>query len=375
MAYNRNEIFQAIGKFIGRFNYLQDVYEDLDVIWDEQIDVLDVSTETRELLNRAADTQEDQRETVKDMKTATKADVTSYITTELREMLGVVKANDVDEVLDALADAMYLQSPPDYVLANVIPPPEEPPAGGPDTKFDIDNGGVGLGYVTDFHAQQTHQDVEFVAEVISVTGTPGEESWSLKCKKTNGVVENLGTFLTGDTFESRKYGKAFRIEEITSIIETNDDSNQLSNWSLTGATKRKGDEEGDKKANGNSSYYGIYYVKLYDLAGTRYVELYRDSARTDKVAEGNRVGDGTINLAAFGGSGLTGSVDVAYTVDDNDIYIIYPFELEVGDRMYYTSEVTTPALFQTFFVEEYDYALPADAVPTVLEAWAQISGL
>lgn len=369
MAYNRNEIFQAIGKFIARFNELEVQKGDLETIWSEQIAVLNVSDETRRLLERGADTATDQRETVDDMKAATKADVTTYITTELREMLDVVEANSIPKVLDALQDAMYLAV--DTVEENVIPPPEDPLPGGPDDAFDIDNGGVALLYIIDFHSQQTHDDIEFLFECISVTGTIGEETWNVKAKRTNGTVETIGSVVTGSWIYSEKYGKAFRIVSIAAIIETNDGANQLSNWVLAGTTKRKGDEWTESITRANASWYGIYYAELTDAAGTRKVELFRDLAKTEKVATGTRVGDGTLVLAAAGGSGLTGSVDVAYTGDDLDIYIIYPFELEVGDRANYVSAVTTPAIFQTFFVEEYDKALPASDAPTVTEAWAE----
>jgi len=369
MAYIRNEIFQAIGKFIARFNELEVQKGDLETIWSEQIGVLNVSDETRRLLERAADTAQDQRETVDDMKAATKTNVSNYITTELREMLEVVEVNSIPKVLDALQDAMYLAD--DTVHENTIPPPEEPPLGGPDDAFDIDDAGVGYLWPLTFHEQQVHDDIEFLFQCISTTGTPGEETWSIKCKRTNGTVESLGTVLSGVVFYSEKYGLSFRIEAITVIEEKLDGANQLSNWVLNGAAKRKGDEWTEDIAHANASWYGQYFVELTDAAGTRKVELFRDAAKTEKVATGTLIGDGTLTLAAVGGSGLTGTVDVAYTIDDLDIELRYPFEFAVGDRASLISSVGASKLFQTFFVEEYNKALPASDAPTVNEAWAQ----
>jgi len=168
-----------------------------------------------------------------------------------------------------------------------------------------------------------------------------------------------------------KYGLTFKIVTRTVIYESGDGANQLSNWSLSGAVKRKGNEDssGDL-SDGNSDYYGVYYVKLYDTAGTRTVELYQDSGLTTMVASGSRVGDGTITLAQAGGSGLSGSVDVAYTGDDPSIYVKYPFPHEVGDKFYFLSEVSAAKNFQTFFVEQFDRALPCDDPETVDDDWA-----
>ena len=58
-----------------------------------------------------------------------------------------------------------------------------------------------------------------------------------------------------------------------------------------------------------------------DLAGTRTVTLYKAAAKTpgDIVAQGSLTGDGTITLTQQLGSGLSGSVDVAWTANDTDI--------------------------------------------------------
>ena len=370
MAYDRDEIFQAVGKFIARFNFLETVKASLETVWTQQIGELNESDETRALLERAADTQVDQQDTIDDMKAAVKADITEYITTELREMLDVVPANDVVAVLDALQDAMYLAD--DTVFQQTHPAPVAIGSGEADTRFDIDNAGVGrIGWIY-FHDQQTHDDVEFLFKCISITGVIGAETWSLSCKKSNGTVEELSTFISGDSFQSEKYGLDIAIVPTAAIEEGGDGANQLDNWVLAGATKRKGDEYTEPIQIANASWYGLYHVKLFDVAGTRTVELYRDSGLTEKVAEGSRVGDGAIALAAVGGSGLTGSVDVAYTGDDNTITLKYPFEIAVGDKATFISDVTVAKLFQTFFVEEYDKALPASGAPTVLEVWATI---
>lgn len=93
---------------------------------------------------------------------------------------------------------------------------------------------------------------------------------------------------------------------IAGVVEVNGDANnQTSNWVFSG--------QSDSNTNG-----GFLYWKLTDVAGTRTVQVYSDAAMAVLVAAGTRVGDGGVSLAAFGGSGLDGSVDVAYTGDDTD---------------------------------------------------------
>lgn len=84
-----------------------------------------------------------------------------------------------------------------------------------------------------------------------------------------------------------------------------DAASQLSDWSWTGAAL-------------TNTNYGLLYWTLSDVGGTRTVSIYKDAAKTSLVAQGSRVGDGPITLAAQSGSGLSGSVTVAYTAGDAD---------------------------------------------------------
>jgi len=370
--YDRDEAFKAIGKSIARYNELVSQQADQETIVEEHIPLLNESSETRDMLVSVMNERTSNIARFESAQAQAVDVVEEYIQTGLATMLDVVDT-DVGgseltaKVLDALEDAMYLND--DSVLCNQITPDEEPPDGGADLKADIDNAGVGELYVRTTYDQQTHDDLDFELECIDAS-VPLSEIWLLRNSKEDDIGRITSNVLFTDAQE--KYGKTFELTVRDVIYETNDNNNQLSNWVLNGAVKRKGNERSSPSlARGNSSYWGLYYVKLYDTAGTRTVELYQDFARTILVASGSLLGDGTIILAAAGGSGLTGSVDVAYVADDNDIVLKYPFPVEVGDKYYYTSEVATPALFQTFFVEQFDRALLCSGTPTVLEAWAQ----
>lgn len=90
------------------------------------------------------------------------------------------------------------------------------------------------------------------------------------------------------------------------ISELGDISDQLSNWSLSGVTTRETDS-------------GKLYWKLTDTAGTRMIQLFKDSGGVNLVASGSSVGDGAITLAEQNSSGISGNVDVAYSGDDIDL--------------------------------------------------------
>lgn len=95
-------------------------------------------------------------------------------------------------------------------------------------------------------------------------------------------------------------------DAVMQVAEAWNDLQQLSNWSLTGlsrfATSRAGSIKTQAKVD----------VAISDAAGTRTVEL---SVGGTVVASGSRVGDGAIALAMQNDSGLSGSVDIAYTAD------------------------------------------------------------
>lgn len=120
----------------------------------------------------------------------------------------------------------------------------------------------------------------------------------------NTLEKDQIIFVKGDTNLHMWHGGIGVIASTTQIItEAGDAANQLSVWSFIGMT------------TANSNVFVLYYT-LADVAGTRTVNVYKDSAGLNLVATGSLVGNGIITLAASGGSGLTGSVTVAYTTDD-----------------------------------------------------------
>ncbi len=143
------------------------------------------------------------------------------------------------------------------------------------------------------------------------------------CAKDNAVEIGSGVGATGlhRHSDGTKYRTFIKIgarvydlqatgqsDYVIEMAEAGDAADQLDNWVIEGA-------------NPGNTDAGVLYWKLTDTAGTRTVDLYKnsDGLEENKVASGSLAGDGTITLAAVNDSGLTGAVDVAYTADDTDL--------------------------------------------------------
>lgn len=119
----------------------------------------------------------------------------------------------------------------------------------------------------------------------------------------------------------RKFTQHSTVEvyRFNTITEYGDAGNSMSLWSFTGATLS------------NTDHGKVYWTLQQTGAGPDYtVIIYKDAAGLLKVAEGTRVGNGIITLAAFGGSGLSGAVTVTYAGDDLTLPANY---LEIPTRL------------------------------------------
>ena len=349
MAYNKTTIFQNIGKGVKKFDKIDTpstgFKAELDLVMGEIVALYNDSEGERRILNLFSNANRSDQAALDSMKSQTISIVSSYLTTVVREDLSVV-GSTAAAVIDALTDAMEDNS--DTVKQNTLS------MTGP--AADNDNAGNGTMHPPGY-TQQARDNNDIEVTCIDAT-TEGEEHWSAVCSR----LGSLGTAVSGTTFESETAGISFLIEAQEEIGEVNDNANQLDNWNFTGAEKGV-----------NTDAIGKVYVSLTDTAGTRTVSIYKDSGRTQLVAQGQRAGDGEVTLAEQGGSGLSGTVDVTYTQDDTDIYLILPFAFEVGDKFYFSTSISDKGLFQYFFVERFGKALPSASggSETVSESWAQ----
>jgi len=117
------------------------------------------------------------------------------------------------------------------------------------------------------------------------------------------------------------------------LTESGDADNELDSWSLTGVVPYT-----------NTDAAAKLYAKLTDTAGTRKVEIFKDSAKTLKVAEGTKVGDGTLTLSEENNSGISGTVDVTYSDGEDNVVLL--FEIEFGVREFSTGIEIEAEVFQ-----------------------------
>jgi hypothetical protein len=151
---------------------------------------------------------------------------------------------------------------------------------------------------------------------------------------------------------------------LPALAEAGDQASQLSNWSLSGFEKGV-----------NTAANGKIYVSLTKPAADTIVSLYKDSARTQLVAEGRIIGgaSGGVTLVAQNASGLTGTVDAAYTANDTDIEIVPAFEYREGDVFAFSTASDEAGTFQSFFRDNPKRSLPADGAgsETIPDSWAE----
>ena len=88
---------------------------------------------------------------------------------------------------------------------------------------------------------------------------------------------------------ARGLGQLGRAAETPVEVDCRDGGGQLATWIFSG-------ESADNTSQ------GVVYVELTDTAGTRKVSVFSDAGKTNKVAEGTRVGDGVLVLEARTGS-------------------------------------------------------------------------
>ena len=208
---------------------------------------------------------------------------------------------------------------------------------------DPDN--VGFGGVV---ISNIEEYVENGTVILTCTDeTIGSETFSVsqRVAGSNQIINAANDLVVARLFRSVDIGVQIVINR--SLSETNDAGNQLAGYSFSGET----DDNTDN---------GLLYVNLTDVAGTRTVDVYKDSIRTLKVASGSRVGDGTITLGQVNASGLTGSIVVIFTVDDIDITIhLNPFK--IGDEFRFELTNDEAGVIQTVVGRTWKMVLPSVA--------------
>lgn len=158
-------------------------------------------------------------------------------------------------------------------------------------------------------------------------------------------IQLVGTHLvSGSYYDESTGGDTWNRWFTSGTYENADAHNQFSAWSLTGVT-------------GAQTNNGVLYFRITDSAGTRTVELFKSSAggAGDRVAYGSRVGDGVVTLSADNGSGIGGSVTIAYTIDDTDLAsnMLYVWLMAMNGTFDFANYLTTNGIA----LSAYDWVL------------------
>lgn len=172
----------------------------------------------------------------------------------------------------------------------------------------------GLAFFTGSSSFRTHDDSSdnkvsgvYSHNAIEFSATEADE-WASWMMYINSLMNaGIGTIVarneSGGTFLK---GTLVYISGVNALVEAGDAAAQLSSWVLNGITLA------------NTNNMQLYWA-LSNSGSDRTINLYSDPGMTVLVATGTRNGDGSITITDGGsGSGISGSVTVAYTVDDSD---------------------------------------------------------
>ena len=141
------------------------------------------------------------------------------------------------------------------------------------------------------------------------TSVPSTWSRELQSNQTNrwNISRPDAVFAIKGTFG---YSQAF----FRTVTEAGDAATQLSNWDMAGLTG------------------AVLYWQLADVAGSARIRLYSDAAFANLVAEGTGAHISTVTLTAQNSSGISGTVDVNYSIDDVDVANTLTPDVAVVDR-------------------------------------------
>lgn len=167
-------------------------------------------------------------------------------------------------------------------------------------------------------------------------------------RNEDGLERMFG--LQGTTRDPLSAGAKFR-----------DGSNQIKRWQLRGVEWRR-----------NTDELGRIHVAVARAAGSRVdVTLYRDETRSNAVAKGTLAGNsGAVTVDQLNGSGLVGLIDVTYSQDDNNIYIVVVPEWVVRRKQHLRTQWQQadhpPSRFEAPIIDpdvvaESDFLKPFDA--------------
>lgn len=282
--------------------------------------------------------------------------ISGFLSSTTSSIIGGAEAADVNGdiqvtfsgLLEELSDAMGDETvaPTQFIKPNVVT--TQTP------EFDPDN--VGLGAFSVLSTRQNASTGRVIFKCSAGKATTLSETFTVTMKLDNGITLLAGVALTIKLeWESVTLGVRGKLTR--TITTTGVSSVTLGAIIVNGETLT------------NTDVGDIFTeVTSPDAGATINVEWFSNAAKTNKVATGTRAGVGVVTMNEFGGSGLSGSVDVtSYTADDLDIVIkLNPFALD--EEFHFDMANDEAGLIQTLIKTVWNFSLPSSGSPTLVDA-------
>ena len=136
-----------------------------------------------------------------------------------------------------------------------------------------------------------------------------EDNQTIFCSQGSWFLNNAGWWPSRDRMTIEIKGTfGYSQQASVPVTEEGDDADQLQNWTLHGLSTAP-----------------VYWQLASVGSGNVRVRLYSDAAFASLIAQGTGLAVSTISLAQSNGSGVSGTVEVDYSIDDVDaLNIITP---------------------------------------------------
>lgn len=255
----------------------------------------------------------------------------------------ILRSGLLQELADAMGDELSMAGA-QAVDANTVA------NGSP--SYDPEN--VGKGVLSVVALRQNVPSGRITVTCLRGAETTLEEAFTVALQASDGrTLSGALELIIKKEWESNLIGA--RLKLARTITDENDGGAQVSNYATTGETLTNTDE-GDLYQELTAGTYP---------GGNRRVNWYSDSAKTLLVARGERTGDGAVTMVEQNASGLSGSCDIAYTVDDLDMIVhLNPFYKE--DSIYLDVTNSRSGKIETLIADIWGIALPTAAAPAKL---------
>lgn len=354
MVYSADAIFDPSGVLIGTFNLLSKTHDaEIDYLRSKILAEFNDSEAKRDIEAVLSPSLLSHKDTLAGQASEIKSAHDSLITEVFRDILDTPE-DGIDEILEVLVTAMTNAG--DSVEANNVD------ASTPTSVLSNSNAGI----LSVRELSQMVRPDNFITMTCIDDSVQGSEEWEVLSSVIGAADESA---ITGEEFDFELAGIKLMILNGSTILISGDNygGGQLSSLSLSGFSVDNTDQ-GILRATilFDPIGYGRYWVSLFKSEDTTF-DL-DATVNEDLVARGYiEAVSGTVTLDATNGSGLSGSVDLLYVSDDEDLTIQVPMFIE-DDQFFVATDSDERAKFVIFYRDEYGIALAAGGTYTISDS-------